>query len=90
MTPKTRIDFQIAAFKRRLPTWNIRQCSICNYPLAYVFCNNHEKLGYDSGCYCTGGENIREVSWDQLADYYNMQTNEQYIKEMNDFWGFDE
>lgn len=90
MNKKTRIDFQIAAFNRRPPRWVVRRCSICHYPLNYQFCDNHERVAFDSGCDCTRSTNINECSWDRLADFYNMQTNESVIKEMNEFWGFDE
>lgn len=90
MTQKNRIDFQVAAFKYRPNKWVIHNCSICNYPCGYVFCPNHELVGYDSGCNCTRQENINQCSWDKLAEYYNMQKNEEYIKKMDEFWGFNE
>ena len=90
MNKKTRIDFQIAAFNKRPPKWVIHECSLCHYPCAYVFDGNHERVAYDSGCDCTRQTNINECSWDRLAEYYNMQTNQDYIKKMNEFWGFSE
>ena len=88
MQPKTRIDFQVAAFNLRPKKWVIHECSLCNYKCGYVFCPQHEEAGYDSGCDCTGTETIRRVSWNELADHYNMQMNEDCIREMNEFWGF--
>ena len=87
---KTRIHFQVAAFNLRPHKWVIHRCSMCNYPCGYVFSPNHEWVAYDSGCDCTGRENINECSWDKLAEIYNMQSNENVIKEMNNFWGFNE
>ena len=87
---KTRIDFQVMAFKKIPSKWPIHKCSICGYQCGYLFDKDAERVAYDSGCYCAGRENVNEVSWSQLADYYNMQTNPEYIKEMNDFWGFDD
>ena len=85
---KTRIDFQIAAFKKIPRKWPIHNCSICGYECGYVFDDDAEKVAYDSGCYCIGIKNINEISWNRLANYYNMQTNEDTIKMMNEFWGF--
>ncbi len=87
---KNRLDFQIAAFNKRPGKWNIHNCSICNYPCGYVFCPDHERVAYDSGCDCVREININECSWEKLAEHYNMQKNTDYIKEMNEFWGFDE
>lgn len=86
---KTRIDFQVAAYNLQPPKWKIRDCSICGYPLSYVFSPDYEEVGFDSGCDCSfRGSNINQVSWNQVANYYNMQTDENIIKEMNKFWGF--
>lgn len=85
---KTRIDFQVQAYLLRPPKWVIHRCSMCNYPCGYVFDETYECVGYDSGCYCTNRNAITFCSWDALAKYYNLQTNEKYIEEMNVFWGF--
>lgn len=90
MTDKTRIDFQVAAFKLRPKRWEIRDCSICGYKCSYIFSDNAERVAYDRGCYCTNSSNIDECSWNDLANYYNLQKDEKYIRQMNQFWGFDD
>lgn len=82
-------DFKEAATKIKPNKWIIHHCSICNYPCGYVFSSNYEHVGYDSGCDCVSYENIQPRSWDDLAAQYNVQNNEEYIKEMNKFWGFE-
>ena len=87
---RTRIDFQVAAFYNKPGKWFIRECSICNYPLCYVFSPCFEYVGFDKGCNCSlKGTNIAECSWSDLANYYNMQTDPEYIKKMDEFWGFE-
>ncbi len=88
---KNRLDFQIAAFKIKPDKWVVHHCTICNYPCGFVFAGDWEIVAYDNGCDCVRGgyKNVSPVSWGRLADHYNSQTNEDYIKEMNKFWGFD-
>lgn len=86
---KTRIDFQVAAFDKRPAKWVIHHCGFCKYPCGYVFDSNYECVAYDRGCDCTVQTNINECSWDRLAEQYNMQTDEEVIKKMDEFWGFD-
>ena len=88
---KTRIDFQAAAFNKKPGKWVVRDCTICKYPLSYLFSENHERVAFDRGCDCSSirGYNINECSWEELSEYYNLQTNEKVIKTMNEFWGFD-
>lgn len=85
---KTRIDFQVVAFNLHPPAWPVRNCSLCNYELSYVFDQTWEHVGFDSGCYCSNTKNINQCSWDRLAEFYNMQTDKEVIEEMNKFWGF--
>lgn len=85
---KTAHDFQVAAARLRPSRWIIHRCSICNYPCGYVFSPDYEKVGYDSGCDCVNYDNVQLRSWDELASIYNNQTNEEFIKEMDHFWGF--
>lgn len=85
---KTRLDFQNAAYHLKPKKWIVHHCSFCNYPCGYIFCDNNEYVGYDRGCYCTNRTNIREVSWNNLSDFYNKQTNVDVIKKMDEFWGF--
>ena len=83
-------DFKQAAYKKRPNKWVIRECSLCDYPLGYVFNQYHSEVAYDSGCNCVKYTNFQAREWDDLARMYNSQTNAEYIKEMKSFWGFDE
>lgn len=88
MTKKTALDFKEAAKRIKAAKWFVRLCSICRYPCGYVFSADYEHVGYDSGCYCVKYENIQPRDWEYLAEYYNMQCNENVIKKMDEFWGF--
>ncbi len=89
MNEKTGLDFQNAAKIKRINSWHIRDCSMCKYPIKYLFAHDYEKVWIDTGCYCTRTQTIRGSSWASIAENYNMQENEQYINELNEFWGFD-
>lgn len=85
---KTAEDFKGQAEKHGIERWDLRDCSICHYPLAYIFMNSD--VFFDSGCYCTGSvPNLHRRAWQDIADHYNMQTSETYIKTMDDFWKFE-
>lgn len=88
---KTGEDFKKAAKISNPFSWHIHDCSICGYPCGYVF-SLDLVVAYDSRCYCTKFSDMpMELrSWDDVANYYNMQTNQSYIAEMNKFWGFKE
>lgn len=80
-------EFKEQATKNNIKEWRIHDCSICGYPCGYIF--EEDRVLYDSGCDCSyGGESLRD--WDDVAEHYNMQTNEDVIKKMNLFWGFKE
>lgn len=84
---RTPDEFERAVAKLGLLRFNIHDCSICGYPCGFVF--NHGRIGYDSGCDCGSYDpGIRVREWQDLADHYNRQTNEQYITEMDNFFGF--
>ena len=79
-------DFKKAAKERNISFWLIHNCSLCGYPCGYHFRDN--EVYYDSGCDCTDSSTWSDRTWDDVADHYNMQKNEKYIKEMDQFWGF--
>lgn len=85
---KTGEDFKKQALKHNISYWIMRNCSICDYPLKYVFENG--EVYFDSSCNCTNFYNLQLRSWENVANYYNMQTDENVIKEMDSFWKFDE
>ena len=48
----------------------IRQCTLCCYPLAYMFHN--DTVYFDSGCDCVSYYSPpKERSWGELARYLN-------------------
>lgn len=61
---------------------------MCNYACGYVFSPDYEQVGYDSGCDCTRRYIINPSSYEDIASHYNMQKNDDYIKKMDEFWGF--
>ena len=88
MNKKTGSDFQDAAKTLRLKKWGVHHCVICNYPCGYVFSPDQSHVGYDNGCDCTLSDGLRPCSWEELAEFYNNQRNQEYITEMNEFWRF--
>lgn len=84
---KTVEDFKKAAKDKNIIRWNIHDCSMCGYKCGFILDLQNDQLYYDNGCYCfMNPPNPR--NWEDLADSYNMQTSDEYIKEMNQFWGF--
>ena len=83
---KQGIDFQNQAKLKGIIQWHSHNCTFCEYPVGYHF--SGEDVYYDNGCDCTCGQNLNERSWEDVAERYNMQTNADVIKRMNDFWGF--
>jgi hypothetical protein len=90
MIKKIGIDFNSSAIKKQISGWNTAKCGLCDYYFGFVFSGNHEEVGYDVGCECLGYQCIQISSWDHIADYYNRQKKKKYIKEMNEFWGFND
>lgn len=80
--------FKEHAKKYEIREWNLRKCSMCGYQLKYVISEDYEKLSYDAGCYCSDG-GLEPREWMSLAEHYDMQSNENYIKSMNEFWYFE-
>ena len=70
-------------------------------PIGYIISNND--VYFESGCDCSPGS-LELRSWDDIADFYNLNAgaddvNErmekypkfrEYVREVNEFWGFDE
>lgn len=86
---KTIEEFKKAIEEKGIERWTIGKCTLCDYPLSYIF--EEGKVFYDVGCHCTcmrGG--VESRNWEDLAGHYNMQTHPEFIKEMNEFWGFPE
>lgn len=78
-------DFKKQAKEKDIKRWNIHDCSMCGYQCGYIIRDNG--VFYDSGCGCSHGP-LRESSFEEIAEHYNMQSNKKVIKEMDKFWGF--
>jgi hypothetical protein len=85
---RTAEEFKVQTQLRKIENWTLCNCEFCYYQCGFVFRPNH--VFYDSGCYCVqdGFRDLRESSYQEVADHYNCQTNKDYIAEMNKFWGF--
>lgn len=80
-------DFARAVSERQLSRFNLRDCSMCGYPVGYVF--GAGRIAIDTGCDCvTYGPVITETEWESLADHYNRQKNPEYIAQMDAYFGF--
>lgn len=96
-------DFKNRAIKKGIKKWIIHYCSICGYPCGFHFSPDGETVLYNNGCYCTREYNEIASSWVEVADHYNNNAGSpdaeervkknplfgNVIKEMNDFWGFE-
>jgi len=67
-------EIKAAAMKAGIKRVEVRGCSMCNYPMAYII-QEDGKLWYDPGCNCThGGPNLEPRNWSDAADWINMQS----------------
>lgn len=100
---KTADDFRESALKNPKGCWKISDCSICGCPLIFIFSNRlyqnqfltflskniKPEVQWSGGCYCVYKKNKpRASSWQEIADHYNLQIDQEIIKKYNDFWGF--
>ena len=81
-------DFEKAQKENAISRWPIHDCAICGYHCGYVF--RGENVFYDSGCSCGNFNGFQPRDFESVADHYNMQDSPRVIKEMNEFWGFQE
>jgi hypothetical protein len=86
---KTADEMRKQAMLMRIDYWYMRDCSLCGYPLAYLFFQDPHEVIFDAGCDCVRNMKKYVKSWDTIADQYNSQIDLNVIKNMNDFWGFD-
>ena len=88
---KTAEQFREQAIKLGLHYWEHHTCAICGEPVGYYFFAypNYEVV-FDSGCGCTFGSNPHPSSWEDVAEFYNMQTNPDIINIMDKFWQWEE
>jgi hypothetical protein len=85
---RTPEEFKQKVKERKVDFWISHPCSMCNYPVGYVF--KGKKVFYDNGCYCTNSPSkLTERKWEDVADKYNQQNHPEVIKRMDEFWGFE-
>lgn len=84
---RTGEDFRNQAEELKLISWPQRGCSFCGAMIGYRFVDG--KAFYDSNCNCVNYTTpLQPRSWDDIADFYNMQNNPVTIEEMDNFWEF--
>jgi len=81
-------DFQMAIERKNITFWLNHRCGGCEYPCGYYFKRGF--IEYDHGCDCTGSCNTSQRIWKDIKEQYDMQTNEDIIKEYDEFFGFNE
>jgi hypothetical protein len=87
---KTAEDFKKSALENNIHHWPIHNCSLCRYECGYMFNFRDCEVVYDHGCDCVSMHRKSVRSWDNVAEYYNMQQNPETIKKMNEYWRFTE
>lgn len=76
-----------AVKEHNISTWLVRRCSICDYPLQYVFLPE-DFVGFDTGCYCTSGRGgVVPRFYFDVANTFNIQTDEIGNRMWKDFIG---
>lgn len=88
MKEKTAEDFRQQVKEKGIKYWTLRLCSMCDAPLDFIF--DGDDVFYDSSCDCVTFRTIPEQrSYQDLANHYNRNIkNEEYLKEINEFFGF--
>lgn len=82
-------EFRKAALEKNINWWSVHSCSMCDYSCGFMlFIYEHEVI-YDHGCDCVRNPNKTIQSWEHVAEIYNMQSHPDVIKNMNEFWGFE-
>lgn len=84
---RTPEEFKNQAEIKGIKRWLIHDCSLCNYKCGFVF--REEAVFYDGGCHCVNFHDFYETTWDHVSNHYNIQSNDNTIKEMDKFWGFE-
>lgn len=70
----TAAEVEAVVREHKLYKYVIRACSMCSYPLGYVF--QGSQVGFDAGCDCTTYSAVYSSSYQELADHFNRQTPE--------------
>lgn len=77
-------DIKNAVLKNNITVWYPYRCSICNEPYGYYFYNGIVTFNGSCGCSSAFGERLS--SYDEVAEIYNMNTDEQFRKEMLEYF----
>jgi len=81
------------AYIRRITSWTCDHCSVCDYPIKYVFQGSYPEVIFDPGCTCTIEvaklDRYDHSSWDEVAAFINMQSDSEKVKEIVKFWALD-
>lgn len=77
-------DIKNAVLKNNIIVWYPYRCSICNEPYGYYFYNGIVTFNGSCGCSSAFGERLS--SYDKVAEIYNMNTDEQFRKEMLEYF----
>ncbi len=76
MPPVTAQDMQKAIADHGVTRWKLRECSICDAPLYYLF-SPDGAVAYNSSCWCSRVYSPPEPrSYDDVARTLNIQTPE--------------
>lgn len=60
-------------------------CGFCGYMTAYMIDNG--EVYFDPGCHCIGNTGWRRSSFQDLADWYNMQSNDEVRARLREAFG---
>ena len=67
------------AYIRRITSWTCDHCSVCDYPIKYVFQGSYPEVIFDPGCTCTIEvaklDRYDHSSWDEVAALINKITD---------------
>jgi len=92
MKTKTAADFKKQVQDKNISSWILRQCSVCNAPLEFIF--DGDDVFYNANCDCITLRTMpQERSYQDLANLYNYNVEKgraTWIKEINEFFGFNE
>lgn len=86
---RTAEEFKKSALENRIDFWHIRNCAMCDYPLGYIICLENDSVKFDCGCYCVTYKRKQDSSWQDIAYFYNSQSNNAVIAKFNEFWRFE-
>lgn len=79
-------EIRESVVKNNIDCFPIHCCAICGEWVGYRFFRwPNQEVVFDSSCFCVSYENVQPRSWEDVADYINMQSNEEYAKECMEY-----